>query len=360
MKLRVLLESLSYSEALKLFNLDKDYTENDVLKKYKRLAIKFHPDKGGDVEKMQDLNYAKDLLLKNVTKEYKQPESRESRKSDYEFLKKQTEKLCKEYFDNLNPDVFVEYFNEIFNDSFKYTVTDFTDYSIFYGKHVKFFNAGKTKLIDLDIWLRFDDVYSSIANGNLSSPDMKVTYETKLFIDGKRQRVKQKTYNDYGKKEIFRDPTIIFERKKLKAIAQGEKRKGDILKKRDFEYLFENKFGGKYNGDGIYNVPICNGEAYLAINRDVFMRVPIYRFCVPALFFKWDTKYKELAKEFKANKIRYNGKYCYETAETLAFFDKYLNILKNEDPNNLKAVLKLMFSEMEAVAEMSQRTYEQQ
>ena len=84
MKLRVLLESLSYSDALKLFNLDKDYTENDVLKKYKRLAIKFHPDKGGDVEKMQDLNYAKDLLLKNVTKEYKQPESRESKKSDYE------------------------------------------------------------------------------------------------------------------------------------------------------------------------------------------------------------------------------------------------------------------------------------
>ena len=40
MKLRVLLESLSYSDALKLFNLDKDYTENDVLKKYKRLAIK--------------------------------------------------------------------------------------------------------------------------------------------------------------------------------------------------------------------------------------------------------------------------------------------------------------------------------
>ena len=97
----MLLESLSYSEALKLFNLDKDYTENDVLKKYKRLAIKFHPDKGGDVEKMQDLNYAKDLLLKNVIKDLKQPESRESKKSDYEFLKKQTEKLCKEYFDNL-------------------------------------------------------------------------------------------------------------------------------------------------------------------------------------------------------------------------------------------------------------------
>ena len=90
------------------------------------------------------------------------------------------------------------------------------------------------------------------------------------------------------------------------------------------------------------------------------MRVPIYRFCVPAVFFKWDTKYKELAKEFKANPIRYKGKYCYETVETLAFFDKYLNILKNEDPNNLKTVLKLMFSEMEAVAEMSQRTYEQQ
>ena len=351
----MLLESLSYSDALKLFNLDKDYTENDVLKKYKRLAIKFHPDKGGDVEKMQDLNYAKDLLLKNVTKEYKQPESRESKKSDYEFLKKQTEKLCKEYFDNLNPDVYVEYFNEIFNDSFKYTVTDFTDYSIFYGKHVKFFNAGKTKLIDLDIWLRFGDVYSSIANGNLSSPDMKVTYETKLFIDGKRQRVKQKTYNDYGRKEIFRDPTIIFERKKLKAIAQGEKRKGDILKKRDFEYLFENKFGGRCNNN-IYTIPICNGEAYLCIDRITIMREANYRFCIPPVQFKWNSKYKDLAKDLYQSP---DWSYVYETAESLAFFDKYLNILKNENPNNLNTVLKLMFTEMKSVQTMSLNTLSQ-
>ena len=351
MKLRMLLESLSYSDALKLFNLDKDYTENDVLKKYKRLAIKFHPDKGGDVEKM----HAKDLLLKNVTKEYKQPESRESKKSDYEFLKKQTEKLCKEYFDNLNPDVYVEYFNEIFNDSFKYTVTDFTDYSIFYGKHVKFFNAGKTKLIDLDIWLRFGDVYSSIANGNLSSPDMKVTYETKLFIDGKRQRVKQKTYNDYGRKEIFRDPTIIFERKKLKAIAQGEKRKGDILKKRDFEYLFENKFGGRCNNN-IYTIPICNGEAYLCIDRITIMREANYRFCIPPVQFKWNSKYKDLAKDLYQSP---DWSYVYETAESLAFFDKYLNILKNENPNNLNTVLKLMFTEMKSVQTMSLNTLSQ-
>lgn len=354
MKLRVLLESLSYSEALKLFNLDKDYTENDVLKKYKRLAIKFHPDKGGDVEKMQDLNYAKDLLLKNVTKEYKQPESRESKKSDYEFLKKQTEKLCKEYFDNLNPDVFVEYFNEMFNDSFQYTVTDFN--SFFYGKHVKFFNAGKTKMIDLDIWLRFDDVYRSIANGNLSSPDMKVTYETKLFIDGKRQRVKQKTYNDYGKKEIFRDPTIIFDRKKLKAIAQGEKRKGDILKKRDFEYLFENKFGGSCNGNNVYTIPICNGEAYLCINRITIMREANYRFCIPPVQFKWNSKYKDLAKDLYQSP---DWSYVYETAESLAFFDKYLNILKNENPNNLNTVLKLMFTEMKSVQTMSLNTLSQ-
>lgn len=356
MKLSVLLESLSYSEALKLFNLDKDYTENDVLKKYKRLAIKFHPDKGGDVEKMQDLNYAKDLLLKNVTKDYKQPESRESKKSDYEFLKKQTEKLCKEYFDNLNPDVFVEYFNEMFNDSFKYTVTDFTDYSIFYDKHVKFFNAGKTKMIDLDIWLRFDDVYRSIANGNLSSPDMKVTYETKLFIDGKRQRVKQKTYNDYGKKEIFRDPTIIFDRKKLKAIAQGEKRKGNILKKRDFEYLFENKFGGRCNGNNIYTIPICNGEAYLCIDRITIMREAEYRFCIPPVQFKWNSKYKDLAKDLHQSP---DWSCVYETAESLAFFDKYLNILKNEDPNNLNTVLKLMFTEMKSVQTMSLNTLSQ-
>ena len=220
---------------------------------------------------------------------------------------------------------------------------------------MKFFNAGKTKLIDLDIWLRFDDVYRSIADGNLSSPDMKVTYETKLFIDGKRQRVKQKTYNDYGKKEIFRDPTIIFERKKLKAIAQGEKRKGDILKKRDFEYLFENKFGGRCNNN-IYTIPICNGEAYLCIDRITIMREAEYRFCIPPVQFKWNSKYKDLAKDLYQSP---DWSYVYETAESLAFFDKYLNILKNENPNNLNTVLKLMFTEMKSVQTMSLNTLSQ-
>ena len=117
---------------------------------------------------------------------------------------------------------------------------------------------------------------------------------------------------------------------------------------------------GRCNSNNVYTIPICNGEAYLCIDRITIMREAEYRFCIPPVQFKWNSKYKDLAKEFKANKIRYNGKYCYETVETLAFFDKYLNILKNEDPNNLKTVLKLMFSEMEAVAEMSQRTYEQQ
>ena len=135
-----------------------------------------------------------------------------------------------------------------------------------------------------------------------------------------------------------------------------QKLKGDILKKRDFEYLFENKFGGRCNGNNIYTIPICNGEAYLCIDRITIMREANYRFCIPPVQFKWNSKYKDLAKDLYQSP---DWSYVYETAESLAFFDKYLNILKNENPNNLNTVLKLMFTEMKSVQTMSLNTLSQ-
>ena len=41
-------------DSLKLFNLDKNYTLDDLKSSYKKLAMKTHPDKaGGNVEKFQ-------------------------------------------------------------------------------------------------------------------------------------------------------------------------------------------------------------------------------------------------------------------------------------------------------------------
>lgn len=49
-----------------LFKLKDGWTKADLKKEYRRLSSKYHPDKGGDVEKMQEVNVAYEYLKENV------------------------------------------------------------------------------------------------------------------------------------------------------------------------------------------------------------------------------------------------------------------------------------------------------
>lgn len=52
------------NEALNLFELEEGYTEEELKKQYKKLALKYHPDKnGGDSEQFQKLGEAYKVLL---------------------------------------------------------------------------------------------------------------------------------------------------------------------------------------------------------------------------------------------------------------------------------------------------------
>ena len=53
-------------KALEILSLPKMISREDIKKQYRFLAKKNHPDKGGDVEKMEQLNYAYRLLMKYI------------------------------------------------------------------------------------------------------------------------------------------------------------------------------------------------------------------------------------------------------------------------------------------------------
>lgn len=46
----------------KLLGVEKDADENTIKKAYRKLALKHHPDKGGDVEKFKEISYAAEVL----------------------------------------------------------------------------------------------------------------------------------------------------------------------------------------------------------------------------------------------------------------------------------------------------------
>ena len=54
--------------AYKTLGFSRPFTHNKaiIMKRYKKLTTLYHPDKGGSLEKMRDINVARDLILESL------------------------------------------------------------------------------------------------------------------------------------------------------------------------------------------------------------------------------------------------------------------------------------------------------
>ncbi len=59
---------LSRSDAAKLLGLSVDASPEDILEAHKRLISKVHPDAGGSAELAAQINRARDILLRQISK----------------------------------------------------------------------------------------------------------------------------------------------------------------------------------------------------------------------------------------------------------------------------------------------------
>tara|TARA_B100001248_G_C27358370_1_gene445051 strand:+ start:970 stop:1458 length:489 start_codon:yes stop_codon:yes gene_type:complete len=85
----------------KILGIDKNSSDSEIRKAYRRLAIKYHPDKGGDAEKFKEINNAYSILSD------KQKKTKYDSSGSYEYM-------------NINP-------MDIFNDFFKRSYNSFID-----------------------------------------------------------------------------------------------------------------------------------------------------------------------------------------------------------------------------------------
>ena len=63
-------QSMSLDEAYKILNLDpnKKYTKDEILKSYKKIMKKIHPDINPELNKLASIvNEAKDIIVKHIS-----------------------------------------------------------------------------------------------------------------------------------------------------------------------------------------------------------------------------------------------------------------------------------------------------
>ena len=117
---------MTINQALKIFNLNNNFTDNELKKSYHKLARKYHPDNFSSEieqkkaeEKMKEINNAKDLLerfLKNQNKTQQQPQTNtetEQNNNIQEYKRNLLNKLLKFKCKYVNNNELEKYNNEI-------------------------------------------------------------------------------------------------------------------------------------------------------------------------------------------------------------------------------------------------------
>ena len=114
-----------YFNPYKILEINKDYDPKSLKEQYKQMALKYHPDKGGDPDIFKDITRSYIYLLKKYKENLPDKQIYELKNEFEDFTKKQsgqTNILMKDSNFNLNQ------FNNIFNDNFSKTTKGYGDF----------------------------------------------------------------------------------------------------------------------------------------------------------------------------------------------------------------------------------------
>lgn len=173
---------MNIDEALKLLNLNRNYTEVDLKRQYRRLILEYHPDKHNDEEKniyeekTKLLNQAKEILSKNL----------------------KNRKLV-----NTKNDTFYSYREDIMDTWFN---MDKEKYDAFYEGEIKELSRLK-RMIKEELSNELDYIYDVDSRDNLffkwKDRFLEVIYDLYLAIDNQPNSASMKINYAVYKQEYF-------------------------------------------------------------------------------------------------------------------------------------------------------------
>lgn len=270
----ILEANLTFQDALRVFNISNVPDTTTLKKMYQQLAIKNHPDKGGNVEKMKEINTAYELLKK-------QPTTSTSSRGKFDGMTDQERSdkwkrlayIVKSVLEStLDIQKFVSYFEEVFNQKFtvksKLYNPETNHWNTAVHNHYEFTSQDNEIVLYLYITSSTTELFNKVLlPGDEGLIDMTIL--TEIVINRRKVKITNRRYSFKSEKRTLTDPEILFPRKKIET--KKETIKQQKVSKKDFEITFERTLKGHKSGDYFY-IPFNNNQNSVSISRGVFLR----------------------------------------------------------------------------------------
>jgi len=286
--------AMSVSEALRVLELptSRKPTDEQIKKKYRELAFKNHPDRGGDSETMKLINDAHDTLTKGGSPremrrrryERRPPETPEERKrKEEEFRKREEERKRR---DEENQKIL----EKVLDEQQKELQQVLKKLGASLPNHLKGLIEVKGRLkgkvrrsisfgrgwlsIEFNVPIEGGSIHG-YAHTNIEAwkpEDITYFYETSFYLNRKENRVQRGRYNTTKDVKDLANPDFMVPLKRVKTILKRAQ-PGGVMKRKDFLSALERELDADidYRGKDIWARIPLGGDRKLLLFRNTFM-----------------------------------------------------------------------------------------
>lgn len=350
---KVFLFEMSILDARKVMGFTSKFTAKELKARFRRMSMKNHPDRGGDVEIQKSINVAYELLKTDggssvgASKGYNSKDTVFTKEWQAAHDKKYNETAVivrDDLVKNFDTKTYTDYFSKIFNEPFKVTNEKMypSDAEIdrvsnlrysssvnHVSYNVEFSNKNNTRVFNLNLYVNITDLMGKSRGLGGSNTTYPMGVSTYAYIDSRKVKITARDYTNTTKKNVFSKPSVVFPKSKIVNKKKGKFKKSHMLA------ALKSEIQAKNSGDWWY-VPLGDGNS-LGIWRMTLMdnKRRSTAFWNTGGIFKRNernTRFIE-AKEFK---MRHHG--YVETEE-------FLNILRTIKTYSTKDAIKYLNSE---------------
>jgi curved DNA-binding protein CbpA len=281
-----LLKEMSLPDAVKIFGIPPDKIgDQEYLKKtYRELALNNHPDRGGSLDMMKNINAAYDVLKKSKIEQVSTA-SNMSYKEREEIKYRYATMIKTSLMSSYRPDLFMKHFYELSGKTYEHKITaeyprpNAYNFSQYGGFNAEFFTPDRSIVFTLQVTGNTDDLMGKV---KLGAADVSFSCSIVTFglTFNKKQKMSKRDWQWSSNHAFLNNPEVLYPTAKLKAIFSG-KTSARQFKKRDMETFLKLKLKAINHGDDYWYMPIWNTKDidmknpdsyFLCLYRMVFIR----------------------------------------------------------------------------------------